>query len=239
MTNETPGDTEFTAEDVAAARDYLTGNEVDIEGMDDAKIIAAAIDALDADPVSPGGSGDKTVTTPDPEKAVADLKAKMKEGDTDAVLEAFEKLSADRAQDQQVIQAIGGAVSNLVTKSVLSGLKDQYPTVTHKKSVAAIQEKAATLLKTGEYEMEDALVEAAHLVMRPKGSKTQTEPGQKIGLDKLRALKSGGSPSTKTERSAPEAQTYDQWADSIGKLVVAGRFDEAKALRERGFTQAK
>jgi hypothetical protein len=233
--NDSPGDTEFTDADVDTAKEVLSSQDVSIEGLDDAAIVAQALELLDsaADTVSPGDSGDKVK----PEKAdVAALKAKIKAGDSDAILKAFEELSDGRQQDKQMMEAMGASLSNLITKTVLTPLKDDYPGVTSKKGIEAVQKKAAVLMQTGEYTVEGALEDAAHLIYGKKGRAAPKDTGQKTGLDALRSLKSQGSPSTQSLRKAPAAQSYDDWSDEIGKLVVAGRYDEAKVLRERGFT---
>ena len=234
----------YTSEDVDAAREYLESQKVEIGEMEDDAIVVAAIAQLDkasekpaaeTPPLSPG----EPKETPEPEATdVADLKKKLKAGDGAAILKAFEDLSSARAQDQQTIQAIGAALGEVVTKQVGDALKGEFPEMGTKKGRLAVQEKAAVLLKTGEYELEEAIVDAAGLLFGKKAS-APTKTEQTAGLEKLRALKSGGGPATKTLRAGDEPMTYDEWSDKIGALVIEGHHDKAKALRERGFTEKK
>jgi hypothetical protein len=225
---------EFTEQDVAQAKELLTSESVDHAEMGDAEIVAKAIEMLGGDPVSPGESAKEEVP---PGDTVADFKKSLAEGDAKAVLKAFEQINAEREKDKKVVEAIGASLSDIITKNVLSDMKDDYPEVTTKKGMKAIQAKAGALLATGQYSVEEAVSDAAHLVYGKTGKKSTVETGEKSGLDRLRELKSQGSPSTTTLRKAPAAQTYDEWADQIGKMVVDGRYEEAKVLRERGFSK--
>jgi hypothetical protein len=228
---------EHSAEDVEAARTYLTEQKVAVEGLDDDKIVETAMSRLDtpaAEPEPQRSAASEPAPTaespPKPERHA--FRDALEAGDIDGAVAAYDSLAKKIDGLAPSIQQMSRISEATLIQMGLARIKPDFPQAAKGENVGKLVQKAAVLLKTGGY-MDDpfrAFEDAAVLVFGGARKPTAESDAAK----RLRKIKAQGSTDDAEGGEPPEKKlSHKEISDKIGLLVTRGKIREAEDLSRK------
>lgn len=128
-----------------------------------------------------------------------------------------------RLQNQDAtLRAVTQALEHRIIKDNVNRLKEEFPQLGDKETVAKVAKKTATLIRAGNYEdIDDAFEEACKLTLGNDGEKRKA------------VFKAKSTPVTVRGVGGQKQMDKAQLTDEIGRLIVEGKSDAAKALAQQ------